>query len=99
MGDVFVVSAARTPVGKNNGYLRGWCAPELLAAALDEVLARIKLDPALVDEVITGCVYQLGEQGFNLARMGILSSTLPVKTPGVTVNRQCGRSLTAIQMT
>lgn len=98
MGNVFVVSAARTPVGRNNGYLRGWCAPELLAAALDEVLARINLDPAVVDEVITGCVYQLGEQGFNLARMGILSSTLPVKTPGVTVNRQCGSSLTAIQI-
>ncbi|HDQ04117.1 MAG TPA: thiolase family protein [Deltaproteobacteria bacterium] len=98
MKEVFIVSAARTPVGKNNGYLRGWCAPELLAAALDESLARINLDPALVEEVITGCVYQLGEQGFNLARMGILSSTLPVKTPGVTVNRQCGSSLTAIQM-
>ncbi len=98
MKDVFIVSAVRTPVGKNNGYLRGWCAPELLAAALDEVLRRINLDPALVEEVITGCVYQLGEQGFNLARMGILSSTLPVKTPGVTVNRQCGSSLTAIQM-
>jgi acetyl-CoA acetyltransferase len=98
MEDVFVVSAARTPIGKNNGYLRGYFAPELLAAALDEVLRRIDLDPALVEEVITGCVYQLGEQGFDLARMGILSSKLPIKTPGVTVNRQCGSSLTAIQM-
>lgn len=98
MKDVFVVSAARTPIGKNNGYLRGWCAPELLAAALDEVLARINLDPAVVDEVVAGCVYQLGEQGFNIARMGILSSRLPIKIPGVTVNRQCGSSLTAIQM-
>lgn len=98
MEDVFVVSAARTPIGKNNGYLRGYSAPELLAAVLDEVLRRIDLDPALVEEVITGCVYQLGEQGFNLARMGILSSKLPIKTPGVTVNRQCGSSLSAIQM-
>ena len=98
MEDVFVVSTARTPIGKNNGYLRGYFAPELLAAVLDEALRRIDLDPALVEEVITGCVYQLGEQGFNLARMGILSSKLPIKTPGVTVNRQCGSSLSAIQM-
>jgi acetyl-CoA acetyltransferase family protein len=96
--DVFVVSAVRTPIGSKNGYLRNWTAPELLGAALDEAIHRIDLDPELVDEVVTGCVYQLGEQGFNIARMGILSSRLPIKTPGVSVNRQCGSSLTAIQI-
>jgi len=66
--DVFVVSAVRTPIGSKNGYLRNWTAPELLGAALDEAIHRIDLDPELVDEVVTGCVYQLGEQGFNIAR-------------------------------
>jgi acetyl-CoA acyltransferase len=98
MKNVFVVSAARTPIGRQNGYLRNYAAPDLLGAVLDEVLTRIDLDPELIDEVVTGCVYQLGEQGFNIARMGILSSRLPIKTPGVSVNRQCGSSLTAIQI-
>jgi acetyl-CoA acetyltransferase family protein len=98
MKDVFVVSAVRTPIGSRNGYLRNWTAPELLGAVLDEAIQRIDLDPGLVDEVVTGCVYQLGEQGFDIARMGILSSRLPIKTPGVSVNRQCGSSLTAIQI-
>jgi acetyl-CoA acetyltransferase family protein len=96
--DVFVVSAVRTPIGSKNGYLRNWTAPELLGSALDEAVHRIDLDPDVVDEVVTGCVYQIGEQGFNIARMGILSSRLPIKTPGVSVNRQCGSSLTAIQI-
>ncbi len=98
MKDVFVVSAARTPIGRHNGYLRKYTAPDLLGVVLDEVLQRIDLDPGLVDEVVTGCVYQLGEQGFNIARMGILASRLPISTPGVSVNRQCGSSLTAIQI-
>ncbi|MEI7639691.1 MAG: thiolase family protein [Syntrophus sp. (in: bacteria)] len=97
MKDVFIVSAARTPVGKQNGYLRNWTAPELLGAVLDAVIDRIDLDPAIVDDVISGTVYQVGEQGFTLARMGILASKLPTTVPGVSVNRQCGSSLTAIQ--
>ncbi|HQJ07976.1 MAG TPA: hypothetical protein PLF54_03165, partial [Deltaproteobacteria bacterium] len=72
MKDVFVVSAVRTAVGKQRGYYREYMAPELLAGALDESVARIGLDPALVDDVVTGCVYQIGEQGVNLARMGVL---------------------------
>lgn len=98
MKDVFVVSAVRTAVGKQRGYFREYLAPELLACALDESVTRISLDPALVDDVITGCVYQIGEQGFNLARMGVLASKLPETLAGVSVNRQCGSSLTAIQL-
>ncbi|MBN1665349.1 MAG: thiolase family protein [Deltaproteobacteria bacterium] len=97
MDDVYIVSAARTPIGKQNGYLRNWIAPELLGAVLDEVMRRIDLDPAIVDDVITGAVYQVGEQGFTLARMGLLASKIPDTVPGVSVNRQCGSSLTAIQ--
>ncbi|HYA14464.1 MAG TPA: thiolase family protein [Syntrophales bacterium] len=98
MKDVFIVSAARTPVGRQNGYLRNWTAPELLGTVLDEVVRRIDLDPEIVDDVITGTVYQVGEQGFTLARMGVLAAKFPITVPGVSVNRQCGSSLTAIQL-
>ncbi len=98
MRDVYIVSAARTPVGRNNGYLREWLAPELLGSVLNEVLERIDLDPALVEDVINGTVYQVGEQGFTLARMGVFASKLPNHVSGTSVNRQCGSSLTAIQL-
>ncbi|HPA73089.1 MAG TPA: thiolase family protein, partial [Spirochaetota bacterium] len=98
MKEVFVVSAARTPVGKQKGYLREWMAPELLAHSLNAVVDRAGIDPAKVDDVIAGTVYQVGEQSFTLARMAILASKLPESVPGISVNRQCGSSLSAIQM-
>jgi len=96
--DVFIVSTARTPVGKRNGYLHGWIVPELLGFVLDTVVSRIDLDPALIEDVLTGCVYQIGEQGYTLARTGVFASHLPDHVPGVTLNRQCGSSLTALTM-
>lgn len=98
MGEVFIVSAVRTPVGRNQGCLRNWTAPELLGTVLDEVVRRIDLDPALVEDVINGTVYQIGEQGFTLARTGVLASHFPETIPGISVNRQCGSSLSAIQL-
>ncbi|MBI5115333.1 thiolase family protein [Candidatus Poribacteria bacterium] len=98
MHDVYVVGAVRTPVGRRNGYLREWKAPELLGAVLDEAVKRIDLDPGLVEEVITGAVYQVGEQGATIARTGVLASKFPESVPGVSVNRQCGSSLTALQL-
>lgn len=98
MRDVFIVSTARTPVGRRNGYLREWKAPELLGMVLNEVVSRIELDPALIEEVVTGTVYQVGEQGFTIARTGVLASKFPDQVPGVSVNRQCGSSLTALQL-
>ncbi|GAB4341520.1 MAG: thiolase family protein [Candidatus Abyssubacteria bacterium] len=98
MRDVYVVSAVRTPVGRRNGYLREWKAPELLGEVLNEAVKRIDLDPALVEEVITGTVYQVGEQGFTIARTGVLASSFPASVPAVSVNRQCGSSLTALQL-
>lgn len=98
MSDVYVVSAARTPVGRRNGYLRSWHVPELLGFVLDEVVGRIDLDPGQVEDVLNGTVYQVGEQGFTLARSGIFASRFPGTVPGVSVNRQCGSSLTAIQL-
>jgi acetyl-CoA acyltransferase len=98
MKEIFIVSAVRTPVGKQKGYLRQYTAPVLLSLVLNEVTDRVGFDPGQVDDVITGCVYQIGEQGFNLARMGILESKLPVSVGGISVNRQCGSSLSAIQL-
>jgi acetyl-CoA acyltransferase len=98
MNDVFVVSAVRTPVGKQKGYLREWTAPELLAVSLNATLDRTGINPELVDDVVAGTVYQVGEQGFTLARMAILASKLPITVPGISVNRQCGSSLSAIQI-
>ncbi len=98
MRDVYIVSAVRTPVGRRNGYLREWKAPELLGAVLDEAVARIDLDPNLVEDVVNGTVYQVGEQGFTLARTGVFASRFPDHVGGVSVNRQCGSSLTAIQI-
>jgi len=98
MKEVFIVSAVRSPIGRQNGFLRNWTAPELLGVVLNEAVRRIDLDPATVDDVITGTVYQVGEQGFTLARMGVLASKLPLTVPGVSVNRQCGSSLTAVQL-
>lgn len=98
MSDVYIVSAVRTPVGKKNGYLREWKAPELLGCVLDEVVNRADIDPALIDDVINGTVYQVGQQGFTLARMGIFASCIPDSVPGLAINRQCGSSLSAIQI-
>lgn len=98
MKEVFITSAVRTPVGKQKGYLREYSAPQLLAMILNEALDRGGTDPAMVDDVITGCVYQVGEQGFNLARMAVLESKLPVTISGISVNRQCGSGLSAIQI-
>lgn len=98
MRDVFVVSAVRTPVARQRGYYREYIAPELLALVLNEVVERAHLDVKQLDDVITGCVYQIGEQGFNLARMGVLSSRLPETLGGISINRQCGSSLSSIQL-
>ena len=97
MEDVYIVSAVRTPVGKQRGYLREYTAPALLAAALKEGVKRIDLDTNLIDDVIVGCVYQLGEQGFNIARHGALEAGFPETIPALSMNRQCGSSLSAIQ--
>jgi len=99
MQNVFIVSAVRTPVGKQKGALRNYMAPELLALVLDESIRRIDMDPYLIEDVVAGTVYQVGEQGFTLARMGILASKLlSHNIPGISVNRQCGSSLSAIQL-
>ena len=98
MQEVYIVSAVRTPVGRRNGYLRNRMVPELLGSVLNAAVDRIDLDPGMVNDVICGTVYQVGEQASTLARAGIFASKLPDSVPGVSINRQCGSSLTAIQM-
>jgi acetyl-CoA acyltransferase len=94
--EAFIVSAVRTPIGKRNGSLASFRADELLGLALREVVDRVGVDPVHVEDVVGGTVTQVGEQGFTLARMAVLAAGFPDDTPGVSINRQCGSSLTAV---
>ncbi len=96
MEEAFIVSAVRTPVGKRNGSLASFRADELLGLALREAVDRVGVDSAQVEDVVGGTVTQVGEQGFTLARMAVLAAGFPDDTPGVSINRQCGSSLTAV---
>jgi len=93
----YIVAAARTATGKQRGALRNAHPATLSAAVIDHILASLpSLDPADVDDVILGCVSQCQEQGGNIARHAVLSSTLPISVPGTTIDRQCGSSQQAI---
>jgi len=92
-----VVECVRTAGGKKNGALSDWHPVDLGAAALDELITRAKISGAAVEDVICGCVSQVGAQGANVGRMCVLASTkIPVDVPATTVDRQCGSSLQAI---
>jgi len=91
-----IVSATRTPIGRKKGALALTRADDLLSHALRAVVDRIHLDPAEVEDVIAGCVTQIGEQGFNIARTAALMSGFPIEVTGTTVNRQCGSSQQAL---
>ncbi|MFG3518989.1 steroid 3-ketoacyl-CoA thiolase [Nocardia nova] len=90
MGTPVIVEAARTPIGKRNGWLAGLHAAEVLGAAQRGVLERAQLDPALVEQVIGGCVMQVGEQGNNVTRTAWLHAGLPWQVGATTVDCQCG---------
>ena len=92
MREAVIVDAVRTPVGRRDGGLKGWHPVDLLAHTLKAVVQRSKLDPALVDDVIAGCVGQVGEQAYNVARNAVLAAGFPESVPGTTVDRQCGSS-------
>ena len=87
-----IVDAVRTPGGKRNGGLGGWHAADLAAEVLSALVRRNDLDPALVDDVIMGCVSQVGDQGVNVARNAVLAAGWPESVPATTVDRQCGSS-------
>jgi acetyl-CoA acyltransferase len=92
MRDAVIVEAVRTPTGKRNGGLAGVHPADLSAHVLRALAERSGIDPALVDDVIWGCVSQVGEQTFDIARTAVLSAGWPESVPGTTVDRQCGSS-------
>ena len=96
MANAVIVDAVRTPLGRRNGALRDWHPVDLAAHVLRALVERNGLDPALVDDVIAGCVSQTGEQGLNVARNAALAAGFPEEVPGTTVDRQCGSSQQAL---
>ena len=96
MPEAFIVAAARTAGGRRNGRLAGWHPADLAAQVLNALLDRTGADPALVEDVIMGCVDQAGEQSSNIARNAVLASKLPESVPATSVDRQCGSSQQAL---
>lgn len=96
--DIVIVSATRSGLGKRNGWLRETHPVRIGSNVLCEVLARANLDPKLVEHVIFGCVSQVGEQTFNIARNIVLDAGLPIETPATTIDFQCGSSQQAVHL-
>src|SRR5690606_8724105 len=96
MTTAVIVDAVRTPGGKRNGKLKDWHPADLAAHVLKALQERNGLDPALVDDVIMGCVMQVGEQSLNIGRNAVLSAGWPETVPATTVDRQCGSSQQAV---
>lgn len=92
MSDVYIVEAVRTPLGKRGGGLAGMHPADLEVASLSALVERSGIDPKAVDQVIGGCVSQVGEQSFNTARNGWLAAGLPFEVPSTTIDSQCGSS-------
>lgn len=92
MANAVIVDAIRTPLGKRNGKLKDWHPVDLAAHTLKALMDRNNFDPALIEDVIMGCVMQVGEQSLNIARNAVLAAGLPDTVPGTTVDRQCGSS-------
>jgi acetyl-CoA acetyltransferase family protein len=92
MTNAVIVDAIRTPLGRRNGKLKEWHPVDLAAETLKALVERTGLDPALVDDVVMGCVMQVGEQAANVARNAVLAAGWPEHVPGTTVDRQCGSS-------
>jgi acetyl-CoA C-acetyltransferase len=96
MAEAYIVAAARTAGGKRGGRVSGWHPVDLAAQVIDALVERSGGDPALVEDVIMGCVLQAGQQSGCIGRMAALASKLPMNVPGVTIDRQCGSSQQAI---
>jgi acetyl-CoA acyltransferase len=96
MADAVVVDVVRTPGGKRNGSLRNWHSADLAAETLRALVKRNDLDPALIEDVIMGCVMQVGEQGINVGRNAVLAAGFPETVCATTIDRQCGSSQQAV---
>ncbi|BBZ29641.1 acyl-CoA dehydrogenase [Mycolicibacterium madagascariense] len=96
MRETVIVGAVRTPVGKRNGGLSAQHAADLSAVVLTELSERTGVDPAVIDDVVWGCVSQIGDQSSNIGRWAVLAAGWPEHIPGTTVNRACGSSQQAL---
>lgn len=96
MRDAVIVDAVRTPIGKRNGSLAEVHAADLSAQVLTALVSRTGVDPSTVDDVMWGCVTQIGDQSSNVARFAVLAAGWPEEVPGVTINRACGSSQQAV---
>src|SRR5512136_1691286 len=98
MSDAFIISAVRTPVGlgKPTGALVSLSPVDLTALILQEAVKRAGVEPGQVEDVVWGCVTPVGDQGANLARLGVLRAGFPVHVPAVTLSRMCGSSQQAV---
>ncbi|MEA3177992.1 MAG: acetyl-CoA C-acetyltransferase [Gammaproteobacteria bacterium] len=96
MTDAYIVQAVRTAGGRRNGKLAGWHPADMAGEVLNALVERSGLDPKAVEDVILGCVSQVGEQAFHIGRNAVLASKLPDSVPAVTIDRQCGSSQQAI---
>jgi acetyl-CoA acyltransferase len=96
MPEAVILAAARTPLGRRGGVLAGVHAVDLAAHAMNAALERSGLGPDAVDDVVLGCVSQVGEQSWNVARNAVLAAGWPDRIPGTTVDRQCGSSQQAV---
>jgi len=96
MRETVIVEAVRTPVGKRNGGLSSMHAADLSALVLNELVNRAGIDPDIVDDVVWGCVSQVGDQSSNIGRYSVLAAGWPESIPGTTVNRACGSSQQAL---
>src|SRR3989442_7445651 len=96
MPSTAIADGIRTPLGRRNGMLSGWHPVDLAAHVLRALVDRHDLDPALVDDVIMGCVSQVGDQALNIGRNAALAAGFPDSVPGTTVDRQCGSSQQAL---
>src|SRR5690554_2998354 len=96
MAEAYIVAATRTAGGRRGGRLSGWHSTDLAGLVLNDLVDRTDADPALIDDVIMGCVMQVGEQSTNIARNAVLASRLPESVPGTSIDRQCGSSQQAI---
>src|SRR5687768_9578816 len=92
MPTAVIVDAIRTPLGKRNGRLKAWHPVDLAAETLKALVERTGIDPALIDDVVMGCVMQVGEQGVNIGRNAVLAAGWPDSVPATTIDRQCGSS-------
>lgn len=96
MREAVIVAAARTAIGRRNGRLKDWHPVDLMAQVLSALVNRTGIEPGLIEDVIVGCVSQVGEQSLNVGRNAALAAGFPETVPGTTVDRQCGSSQQAI---